>query len=171
MKPIIQILYHFVVVLALLDISASSAVVVTPISAVTLDKASECNTVFAHTGNDMTYLKILLPKGHKFQKKNIDDISNSNDQSLSNEAFYQLIKKEVFAEKNKAFFEQVISNYPELLKFTYRGQRTLLHLAVISKNLEAVKFLAEFEELLNQVDYTGASPLLLALSTSSFNIF
>ena len=81
--------------------------------------------------------------------------------------FYQLAK-EVFSKKNDFFLvkkiKEAIADYPILLKFTtQRDQKNLLHLAVINNNLEIVKFLAEFKELINQEDSTGFSPLLLAM--------
>ena len=170
MKSITQVYYHFMIILALSSAKAGSTG--------TLNKASECKSTIERLNliipnNDIDYLKAFLPKDHKMRKRNSGYQNNDNQDIKEYRTHlndFNKLAKEVFSQKNEFFLIEAIADYPILLKFTtQRDQKNLLHLAVINNNLEIVKFLAKFKELINQEDSTGFSPLLLAM-TGAHNI-
>ncbi|MCZ0931796.1 MAG: hypothetical protein OXJ52_01415 [Oligoflexia bacterium] len=163
MKSIIQIFHPFIVILVFLNISVSSTMPLNP--------ASACRTFFIPPNfvmpdNNIDHLNRLLPKNHKLRMQS-GDYPNVEDRPLSGydgRYFHQLVTA-IFSKENEGFFKQVITDSPGLLEFrSERDQKNFLHFAAISNNLEIVKFLAGFKQLINQKDSIGFNPLLLAMT-------
>ena len=175
MQTKIQTLGLFIIILILLDTSS--------ISAGPMNQISKCQASFKNTSpiqflDNMDYLRMLLPKDSKGQKK-ITDYQNINEQDIPeindyrNIAFYKILR-EVLSKENIDFLKQALIAHPKLLKLkTKEGQKNLLHLAILQGNLSTVRFLAQFKELINSKDATGATPLLLSMigGAKHFDIF
>ena len=134
---------------------------------------SKCKAVFKKPKpitayNQTDYLKLLFPTDHKIQK-----LITYYELDTTHRGIYYTIIVNIFSKENENFLKQTIHSYPELLEFkTEKGQKNLLHLAVINNNLEIVQFLSAFSALINHKDTTGATPLLLSITgTDNLNIF